>query len=224
MWVIREFVFPETRNSVPFLVDTSHFMGWRRAHMRTRDIDHEELLYVLKYNPVTGHFIWKNHPYKNIRGKRAGWRESTGYRIVSLHRVKAFEHRLAWYYMTSEWPKDQIDHINGIRDDNRWCNLREATVAQNNASKKIRKNNESGMTGVFYNRNRWVAQITVNREKIILGRFETFEEARDARVAAEKVYQKDFAWSHNNPQEITQNPGFQVVPKRRRKNKKQFPW
>ena len=75
-----------------------------------------------------------------------------------------YAHRLVWLYMMNEWPKKQIDHINGIRDDNRWGNLREASPLQNNANRKRRHDNKSGYKGVWLDkhRNRWVAEIRLH--------------------------------------------------------------
>jgi HNH endonuclease len=49
---------------------------------------------------------------------------SDGYRVIEIDETEYFAHDLAWLWMTGEFPKGQIEHINGIKDDNRWCNLR----------------------------------------------------------------------------------------------------
>ncbi len=95
-------------------------------------------------------------------------------------------HRLAWFYMTGEWPPDQIDHIDGDRDNNRLVNLRKATNAQNGANARLSKNNSSGFKGVSFDTSvgRWRASIRRNRQLHYLGFFNTPEEAHAAYASA----------------------------------------
>lgn len=96
-------------------------------------------------------------------------------------------HRLAWLYTYGHWPIDQIDHINGIRDDNRICNLREVNNQQNQMNAKKRFDNTSGKTGVCYfsRDNNWRSTIVFKGKSHHLGYFETKEEAILAREEAE---------------------------------------
>lgn len=70
-------------------------------------------------------------------------------------------HRLAWFYVHGRWPTADIDHINGNRDDNRLCNLREATRQQNIQNSKRRSDNRSGIKGVCWveSRGYWLASV-----------------------------------------------------------------
>ncbi len=156
-----------------------------------KDYEHnltlDRLREVLHYDPETGIWTWlvtlsSRNPAGNLACKT---KHDTGYHRVSIdgHRYKA--HRLAWLYMTGEWPKNQIDHKNIIRHDNRWENLREANQQQNSAN-MIRGTSNSGLKGVFKKKNRYLAHITVNYKSIYLGTFQSKEEAAEAyRAAAE---------------------------------------
>lgn len=97
-------------------------------------------------------------------------------------------HRLAWLYVYGEWPKNQIDHINRIKTDNKIKNLRDVTNSTNQHNNAIRRHNTSGTTGVMTlkSKNSWGAQIYVNNKRIYLGVFKTKEEAISARKNYEK--------------------------------------
>ena len=83
-----------------------------------------------------------------------------------------------------------VDHINHNKLDNRKSNLRICTKQQNNMNKKVRKDNTSGIKGIWWNksRNKWTAEIMVNSKKHHLGDFSTKEEAAKARMNAEIEY------------------------------------
>lgn len=100
---------------------------------------------LLDYDPVTGYLTWKETSRRRKRGARAGAVDSLGYRVLSCGgRVYYKAHRLIWKLMTGKNPKGTIDHINGDRDDNRWENLREADMSQQNFNKKTRGYNKRG--------------------------------------------------------------------------------
>ena len=101
----------------------------------------KELRDRLDYSIVSGKFYWKSFPRvaHKFRGKQAGCVEPTGYRIIKVRRVRYLAHRLAWLYITGKWPKDQIDHINGIRDCNAFHNLRECDAWLNIMTRKYLK-------------------------------------------------------------------------------------
>lgn len=116
--------------------------------------------------------------------------KSHGYIRTCVNRKSFGNHRLAWFLKTGSFPKKglDIDHINGIKDDNRWINLRLAKRGQNNMNSGNPKNNTTGQKGVHPTRGRWFSRIKVNQKIIHLGVFKSFDEAVLARKSAEIKY------------------------------------
>lgn len=153
-------------------------------------IDRDRLKSLLGYDPITGQFSW-NGPMRGVKpGKPVGHRATHGYVTIRLDRRPYYAHRLAWLYMTGEWPPEQIDHINGVGTDNRFANLRLASRAENNVNRPRRRDNSSGFKGVFRARSgRFTAQIRVDGWPVHIGTFDTAEEAFAARNReAERIY------------------------------------
>lgn len=94
-----------------------------------------------------------------------------------------------------------VDHIGGknTTNDNRKSNLRVASVSQNNMNQCLRKDNSSGVKGVSYSKShkKWCARIQINNKRIILGEFDTFEKAKQARLDGEKQYCKEFSYDNS---------------------------
>lgn len=139
----------------------------------------KELIY---YNPDTGKFRWKVYRnYNAKKGQIAGYQRN-GYIIIGINGTLYLAHRLAFLYMTGEWPNDQVDHINNKGIDNHWNNLRNATNRENSCNQTNPKsNNESGYLGVCFikdgKRNkRWRAKFG----NIFIGYYSTAKEAADA--------------------------------------------
>jgi hypothetical protein len=149
---------------------------------------------TIGYNPDTGKFIWLQSGMCRRKGDDAGYRTPRGYEYVQFGGKRTPAHHLAWRIMTGKWPDAEIDHINRVKNDNRWCNLRAATRFENarNVSKTMR--NTSGFKGVsWHKRGRyWAANIMKDRERIYLGSFRTREEAAAAYAAAAKELHADF--------------------------------
>lgn len=154
---------------------------------------------ILHYDPDTGDLIWinKTNEYNrhNTIGEIAGWKDNKGYIRLFVNRKKYMSHRIIWFYMTGEWPKDQIDHINGVKDDNRWCNLREATNGQNQANTKQKTTKRSKYKGVYPNStsNTWWSSIGINGKSRYLGTFLTQEKAALAYNKAALMYHGNYA-------------------------------
>lgn len=145
---------------------------------------------ILNYNPVTGEFTWRVRCSTRLSvGDKAGTKSKKTYTIIQINKTPYKAHRLAFLYMTGKMPTN-IDHINGVRSDNRWENLREVTPSQNSRNKKIGKNNKTGIMGVTKNnRNgKWRAEVRLNGKiKYLMESFDFFE-ACCARKSAERKY------------------------------------
>jgi hypothetical protein len=129
---------------------------------------------VLDYDPETGVFTRKKN------GNSRFSTNSVGYTQIGIDGHNYRGHRLAWLYVYGEWPRDQIDHINGARTDNRITNLRESSQAENCGNVARHRDNKSGFKGVFPFRKKWAAQICRDGVKKHLGTFETPEAAHAA--------------------------------------------
>ncbi len=126
----------------------------------------DKLKEKLSYDINTGIFSWRNN------NKFCGNLNKTdGYIIIQINKKKYRAHRLAWLYVYGVWPKEFIDHINGIKNDNRLVNLREASALENTFNQKIKSNNTSGYKGVVWNKQnkKWVARIKVKGKYKFLG-------------------------------------------------------
>ena len=95
--------------------------------------------------------------------------------------------------MTGSFPSGMIDHINGVCDDNRWSNLRQATRSQNAANQRIHRDNTLGMKGVYRHGKRFAAKIRINGDGIHLGTYDTPEEAHSIYCEAAAFAFDDFA-------------------------------
>src|SRR5229473_2986941 len=143
---------------------------------------------ILYYAPDTGIFIWLVRTACRVHiGDTAGSINDGGYIKISICDVKYQAHRLAWLYMTGEWPEYQIDHRNGIRNDNRWKNLREATHSINTQNlHKARSDNKIGLLGVSRSGKKFIALIQINKKQIYLGTYLTQELAHSAYLKAKR--------------------------------------
>ena len=163
---------------------------------------------MLYYDQGTGVFRWRERPRDhfgngcvwrrwNTRyvGKVAGSPNNKGYIIISIDSMKYYAHRLAWLCVTGLWPSEQIDHINGARDDNRFSNLRAATHGENKRNSKRQRNNTAGLKGVSWHRRQqcWRSQIQINGCKCHLGSFPTPEAAHTAYCLAAARFHGEFA-------------------------------
>ncbi len=153
-------------------------------------ISQEELKTILHYNPDTGIFTRIKSSHSNYEGKEAGWLEQKGYITITVKSFYIKAHRLAFLYMVGYIPEGEVDHINRVKDDNRWCNLREVSRTCNVRNTGNRKDNTSGVKGVNYEVklrvSPWKVQIQINKKKYSIGLHKTLEEAVFHRFCVEQ--------------------------------------
>jgi hypothetical protein len=143
---------------------------------------------VLHYDPETGMFTRKTNCGGAKIGDIAGCINDIGYITISIDYKKQHAHRLAFLYMEGYLPEDDVDHINRIRNDNRWENLRHVSKSCNSRNLGISKHNKSGITGVYWNGSKWCSQICIKNKTKALGTFENKTDAAQARWEAEVEY------------------------------------
>lgn len=146
---------------------------------------------LFTYDPRTGHLLHQRARGIAKRGDRAGTLKPTGYRLIRVNGRWFQSARVVWLHYYGVWPKQQVDHINHVRDDDRIENLRDVAQRENlhNLSGK-RKNNTSGTVGVTWNSRsqKWYAVIYVMSKAIFLGSHDTYEAAVEARQAGKRIY------------------------------------
>jgi hypothetical protein len=156
----------------------------------------EGLKELLTYNPLSGSFVWVKHnqPGLHVNKLEAGTLKKTGYRAIQIHGRAYQEHLLAWLYVYGSFPIAAIDHINGVRDDNRIENLRLATPSQNSFNRRTQSNNRTGFKGVSLIGVKYRARIRDEKGTLIsLGVFLTPELAHEAYcIKARKLHGEFF--------------------------------
>ncbi len=154
---------------------------------------------LLHYDPETGDFIWLEYlsSRSNI-GHEAGCIKH-GYRYIGINNVQYSAHRLVFLYLYGKFPPYQVDHINGIKDDNKRINLRRVDQSENLKNAAISKNNTSGFVGVCWHKRakKWRAVIYSCGKNITLGAFDNVEDAIEARKLANIKY--GFHKNHGRP-------------------------
>lgn len=151
----------------------------------------ERLRSVLHYDSKSGNFTWKKSLRHGGKSRTAGTLRKDGYRHIRIDGTAYLSHRLAWLYVHGDWPKNQIDHINGDRLDNAIGNLRdaEAHINSQNHRRAWPNNRTSGLLGVSWNKRdkAWIAQISAKGVRRHIGTFPTKELAHDAYLSAKRT-------------------------------------
>ncbi len=151
----------------------------------------------LDYDPDTGVLTWRKRPIEHFatyrsfmswNGKNAGKAagrvdEKDGYMRAKCGWVNHLVHRLIWFHQTGDWP-EETDHINHVRTDNRWSNLRSVSKSENGKNQKKKSNNTSGVTGVCFRDGRWVAQVCSRSGQRFYKRYDSFDEAAQSVLLA----------------------------------------
>ncbi len=173
-----------------------------------KDVLTQELLNdILEYDKDTGKLTYKprarkyfknDNAYKTFaklyEGKEAGSVTLDSYRELTILGFTVKAHRLIMKMVTGEWPIC-VDHINGRKSDNRWCNIRSCTHSDNNRNQRLQKRNKSGYPGVYWqsrinktgtDTGYWRAQAVIrdadgNIGKKNLGNFKDLDEAINAK-------------------------------------------
>ena len=153
----------------------------------------EYLHSLFNYNKETGILTYKvTRNYNATAGREAGYIWSNGnkkYKHIKIDGANYRYHRVVWLYVNGNFPNGQIDHINGNTLDNRIENLRDVTSIENSMNRGIQSNNTSGYSGINkLPSGNWRVRINVNKNRINVGTFATFEDAYKARKEAEKEY------------------------------------
>jgi hypothetical protein len=155
-------------------------------------IDSKQLKELLDYNPNTGLFTWKISPSNSIKpNQTAGTCNTNGHVQIKIFGQRYFAHRLAWFFVNGKWPNSIIDHINGVRDDNRIDNLRQVTAHENMQNQtKPHSRTQSGYLGVSWikSRGKWQAGIGANGKYKFLGYFDDPKSAHVEYLKAKKIY------------------------------------
>ena len=154
----------------------------------------DRLKELLEYDPETGLFTWiKSNSNVAYVGKVCQCENAQGYIVIRIDKKLYRAARLAFLYMTGEWPIE-ADHINGRTSDDRWINLRNCTSQQNKQNRSVRYDNALLIKGIHQlPSGRFNALIKHNYVSINLGTFDTLGEAVNARKAAEAKYHGEFA-------------------------------
>lgn len=155
----------------------------------------QDLVGLFSYDPLTGIFVRKVRTANRTKtGEAAGFLNSKGYVVMKVKNKAYKAHRLAWLYIYGNWPSDQIDHINGVKSDNRISNLRDVSNSENQQNTlKAYKNCKAGIRGVHFDERkgrvkRYDAHITVEKKKVFLGSYMTANEAHSAYLDAKRKY------------------------------------
>lgn len=144
------------------------------------------------FNYQNGSLYWKINKGTAKAGDKAH-SNGNGYLALKVNNIPYLEHRLIWLWHNGELSA-HIDHINGIRNDNRIENLRIATHSENMRNAKIRKDSKSGIKGVHWckTKQKWKATLTFNGKQHYLGRFDDLDLAKKAVDEARKIHHGKF--------------------------------
>lgn len=148
---------------------------------------------IINYEASTGSFTWSKARRGCSAGKPAGHINREGYLVIKLNYRPVLAHRLAWFLVYGEWPKEGIDHINGERDDNRIANLRSVphTINMQNKRAAMANNKSCALLGVTWNKQhkKWQAKVVANKRRHHVGYFSDPQSAHEAYLLEKRRLQ-----------------------------------
>ena len=157
--------------------------------MAKADLTAQRLRELLHYDPETGVFTWRvTASYRRIAGSVAGGQKtSKGYLRVGIDREVYMAHRLVWFHVHGRWPSSDVDHINGVRSDNRLSNLRDVSRSVNLQNRRA-SSKPGRLLGTAWVESRqcWHANIKKNGQVKFLGAFQTEGDAHEAYLAEKR--------------------------------------
>ena len=154
----------------------------------------EEIKDYLSYDELTGDLTWIKKPSNKSNINTIANSRKKGYIRIMFKGVNYSAHRLAWFLKTNNQPPNQIDHIDTIKSNNIWTNLREATNSENKCNTPKYRSNTSGYKGVYYHKSigKFHARISINNKRISLGTYDTAIDAHTAYCMAADLYHNQF--------------------------------
>lgn len=175
-----------------------------------KELTQELLKELIDYNPDTGVFTWKERPLSMFKCERdcKAWNARYKNKVAGCsyinwkNKVNAISikpktylcHILTYFYMNGNWPKEDIDCIDGDFTNLKWNNIRECTRTDSNY-KQINPQRENKLMGISFikERNKYESKIKIKGKTIHLGRFNTQEEAHQAYVDAKRQISPEFS-------------------------------
>ena len=162
------------------------------------DLTSSILKSILYYDPSSGKFYWKERTSSsNNPSKEAGTTKNNRkvrYRVIRIDGVGFYAHRLAWLYMTGEWPRCQVDHRDGDGLNNKWKNLRECNNSENSWNTSRYSDNTSGHKNIFHDKkyDKWVVIITAYGKRVFTDRYDCLHKAKEVAEKMRELHHGDF--------------------------------
>ncbi len=165
--------------------------------MKKPQLTQERLKQLFRYDPETGLFTRLVSTNNRVKvGDVAGNSRADGYIKIRVDFDMHYAHRLAWLYMTGEWPAMKIDHVNGDKSDNRWSNLRDVSTTVNSQNVEPRD-------GAIPRGGKWHSRIMVNGKTIELGTYSEKWRASAAYLTAKLLCHPEAGFCHGLEADIS---------------------